>query len=176
MFARSVFSVLFVVVLATAPLVGEDKKPHEKEAGTNTRFERFKRLAGEWVGNEQGKEGHEVRVQYKVTSGGSAVVETIAPGTEHEMVSVIHPDGADLILTHYCMLGNQPQMKASGGGHGNKIEFKFVRATNMKSDKDMHMHDATFTFVDQDTLTSEWTAYTGGKAAEHAVFKLKRKK
>jgi hypothetical protein len=175
MSARSVFSVLFVLALSAAPLLGDDKKPHEKEAGSNSGFERFKLLAGEWVGG-QTKEGLELRVQYKVTSGGSAVVETVFPGTDHEMVSVIHPDGADVILTHYCMLGNQPQMRAAGGGHGNKIEFKFVHATNMKSDKDSHMHDVTFTFVDKDTLSSEWTLYADGKAAHREVFKLKRKK
>ena len=51
----------------------------------------------------EGKDAHEATVTYKVTSGGSAVVETIGPGTEHEMVTVIHPDGDDLMLTHYCM-------------------------------------------------------------------------
>ena len=52
------------------------------------------------------------------------LVETIFPGSEHEMITVIHPDGDDLALTHYCMLGNQPQMKAAGKGEGNKVEFK----------------------------------------------------
>src|SRR5262249_20178600 len=108
--------------------------------------------------------------------GGSAVVETIFPGTEHEMVSVIHRDGPDLLLTHYCMLGNQPKMKASGKGENNKVEFKFVSATNLKSEKDKHMHDATYTFVDKDTLRSEWTHFNDGKAAGQVVFELKRKK
>jgi hypothetical protein len=92
------------------------------------------------------------------------------------MISVIHPDGPDLLLTHYCHLGNQPHMKASGGGDGGKIEFKFVRATNLKSETDKHMHDATYTFVDKDTLRSEWTLFDEGKAARHVVFEFKRKK
>jgi hypothetical protein len=111
-----------------------------------------------------------------VTAGGSAVVETLFPGTEHEMVSVIHPDGADLLLTHYCHLGNQPHLKASGKGDGNKVEFKFVRATNMKSENDMHMHEITFTFVDKDTLRTEVTLFSDGKAARQMDFELKRKK
>src|SRR5262249_46117977 len=108
--------------------------------------------------------------------GGSAVVETIAPGADHEMVTLIHPDGSDLILTHYCMLGNQPQMKASGVGAGNQVAFQFVRATNMKSDKDMHMHNVTYTFVDRDTLKSVWTHYSDGKASGDMTIELKRKK
>jgi hypothetical protein len=149
----------------------------KKAAGKNGAFDRFRRLAGEWVGT--GKHGdleHEARIVYKVTSGGSAVVETIDPGGDHEMVTVIHPDGAALLLTHYCMLGNQPHMKAMPKAGDNKVAFQFVKATNLKSDKDMHMRSVTFTFVDNDTLQTEWTNYKDGKEAGKAVFELKRKK
>jgi hypothetical protein len=172
---------LVLLAFAIAPLAGQEKRDptvQASAAGTNARFEQFKKLAGEWVGKEPGKDGKpgmDLHVVYKVTSGGSAVVETISPGTEHEMVTVIHPDGDDILLTHYCMLGNQPQMKASGKGDPNKVEFKFVRATNMKSDKEMHMHDVTFTFVNNDTLRAEWTHFSDGKAGDHAVFEVKRK-
>jgi hypothetical protein len=176
MIVRAALSVALLLALTLAPVSGEDKKPDGKQAGKHAGLEQFKRLAGEWVGKEQGKDGPAIHVKYKVTSGGSAVVETIFPGTEHEMVTVIHRDGADLLLTHYCMLGNQPHMKASGKGDGNKIAFKFVRATNLKSDKNMHMHDVTFTFVDKDTLRTEWTHYNDGKDAGKVVFDLKRKK
>jgi hypothetical protein len=174
MTARAALPLIFLA-LATAPLPGQDKKPADKEVGQAAGFEQFKLLAGDWVGKGPGKDGREFHIQYRVTAGGSAVVETIAPGTEHEMISVIHPDGSDLILTHYCHLGNQPRMKASGGD-GNKIEFKFAGVTNLKSEKDRHMHDATYTFVDRDTLRSEWTLYNEGKAASQFVFELKRKK
>jgi hypothetical protein len=176
MTARAALPLLILFALATAPLAGQEKKPHGQEVGKNAAFEQFKRLAGEWVGKGHGKDGPDVHIRYKVTAGGSAVVETILPGTDHEMVSVIHPDGPDLLLTHYCHLGNQPHMKASGNGDGNKVEFKFVRATNLKSEKDKHMHAATYTFVDQDTLRSEWTLYNDGKAAGQVAFELKRKK
>ena len=176
MTARAAMSSLMLLALATAPLVGQDRKPQAKEAGKHAGFEQFKLLAGEWVGKGPGKDGRDVRILYKVTAGGSAVVETLFPGTDHEMVSIIHRDGSDLLLTHYCHLGNQPQMKASGQGDGSKVEFKFVRATNLKSEKAKHMHEATYTFVDRDTLRSEWTLYNEGKAAAQVVLQLKRKK
>src|SRR5262245_43787311 len=169
MFVRAVLPALFLVGGATALLSGQDNNGARKEAGKHVAFDRFKQLAGEWVG-KAGNDSHDVRVQYKVTSGGTAVVETIGPGTDHEMVNLIHPDGTDLLHTHYCMLGNQPQMKASGTGDGNKVEFKFVRATNLKSTKDPHMHDVTFTFVDKDTLRTAWTHYNDGKAGPQMVF------
>jgi hypothetical protein len=169
---------LFLILLAsaTASVTGQDIKSKGKEAGSQAAFEQFKQLAGEWVGTEKGKDGQDIHVKYKVTAGGSAVVETIFPGSEHEMITVIHRDGADLLLTHYCMLGNQPHMKASGNGDGKKIEFKFVNATNLKSAKDMHMHDVTFTFVDKDTLRTDWTHYNDGKSTGAVAFELKRKK
>jgi hypothetical protein len=176
MTARAALPVLVLFALATAPLGGQDKPPQEKPVGQPAAFEQFKRLAGDWVGKEQGKDGPDLHIRYQVTAGGSAVVETIFPGSEHEMVTVIHPDGTDLVLTHYCHLGNQPQMKASGGEAGHKIEFKFVRATNLKSPTAKHMHDATYTFVDRDTLKSEWTLYNEGKAAGQVAFELKRQK
>jgi hypothetical protein len=168
-----------LLVFAVAAHAADDKKEARKEAGKHPGLEKFKQLAGEWVGKEvQGLkvEEKELHVKYKVTAAGSAVVETIFPGTEHEMVTVIHEDGDDLVLTHYCMLGNQPHMKAEGKGDGNKLAFKFTGASNLKSDKDMHMHDATYTFVDKDTLKTEWTHYQDGKAGGKVVFELRRKK
>lgn len=81
-----------------------------------------------------------------------------------------------MALTHYCAIGNQPHMKAKPKPGENKVAFEFVKASNMKSDRDMHMHSVTFTFVDKDTLKTEWTNYDGGKEAGKAVFNLTRKK
>src|SRR5262249_49409618 len=146
--------IFWLVAIALCVAWPATNRADDKESGKEpaTAFDRFKQLAGEWVGKGMhGDESHEVRIVYKVTSGGSAVVETIDPGGDHEMVTVIHPDGDALLLTHYCMLGNQPHLKAQPKGNDSKVAFDFVKATNIKSDKDMHMHDATYTFVDKDT-------------------------
>jgi hypothetical protein len=166
-----------LVLALSACTAGAQAQDDKKGTGKNAALEQFKQLAGEWVG--KGKHGdmeHDIRVVYKVTSGGSAVVETIDPGSAHEMVSVIHADGDALLLTHYCVLGNQPQMKATPKPGDAKIAFEFVKATNLKSDKDSYMRSATFTFVDKDTLKTEWTHYIDGKEAGKAQFELKRKK
>jgi hypothetical protein len=172
----SKIAVALALALAACGLMAQARSDKDGQ-GQNAAFERFAQLAGEWVG--KGKHGdmeHETRIVYKVTSGGSAVVETIDPGGPHEMVTVIHPDGDALLLTHYCMLGNQPHMKAMPKAGANKVAFNFVNATNMKSDKDAHMHSVTYAFVDKDTLMTEWTHYMDGKEAGKAVFTLKRKK
>lgn len=172
---KSALSLVGLALLACA--VGSQAEEGKKAGAQHSGLERFTQLAGEWVGKGMhgGKE-HDARVTYKVTSGGTAVVETIDPGGDHEMVSVIHADGDALLLTHYCLLGNQPHMKAVPKAGDNKVAFEFVKATNLKSDKDMYMRSATFTFVDKNTLKAEWTHYQDGKEAGKAVFVMKRKK
>jgi hypothetical protein len=38
------------------------------------------------------------------------------------------------------------------------------------------MREVTFTFVDADTLKTEWTTFKNGKADHTGVFEMKRKK
>jgi hypothetical protein len=175
--ARAVLAFLAVVAtFALAPrVVGDDA--HNK-APEHSGLDRFKDLAGEWVGKmtEDGKEWHDATAKYAVTAAGHTVVETLGAGSPHETVTVIHKDGKDLALTHYCAIGNQPHMKAKDEADAHKVEFKFTGGSNMKSEKDAHMHDVTYTFVDKDTLKAVWTFYQDGKQAGTATFELKRKK
>jgi hypothetical protein len=67
-------------------------------------------------------------------------------------------------------------MKTNGEADGNKFDFQFTGASNMKSDKDGHMHSVSFVFVDADNLRTVWTYYQDGKKAGTATFELKRKK
>ena len=54
-------------------------------------FERMKELVGAWEGTSNMPQGGErVRVEYRLSSGGSAVVETLFPGKADEMVSVYY--------------------------------------------------------------------------------------
>ena len=109
MTTKSIQAALLLTAIAVAACATSSKKQHAKLAA-HAGLEQFKQLAGDWVGKEGGQA---MAVNYKVTSGGTAVVETIGAGTEHEMITVIHADGDGLALTHFCMLGNQPQMRAS---------------------------------------------------------------
>src|SRR3954468_12502941 len=87
-----------------------------KAAPTHAGLEKLKKLAGTWVeADKDGKPTDKVVSVVKVTAGGSAVQETLFPGEPMEMVSVYHLDKGDLVMTHYCVLGNQPRMKAEPG-------------------------------------------------------------
>lgn len=137
------------------------------------RFDNLKALAGDWtMGGGDGS----VAVTYRVIAAGSAVVETLFPGAPHEMVTVYTVDKGELVLTHYCAEGNQPHMKAVKGGEANAIAFKFDGGGNIKSSKDGHMHEATFSFKDTDHVTTTWLFYRDGKVGESKEFVLARMK
>ena len=139
-------------------------------------LERFKALAGEWVAAEDGemvKKGDLV-ARYAVTAAGSAVVETVLPGTPHEMVTVYHADGKDLVLTHYCMEGNQPRMRAKGAS-GSHVELAFDGGTNLDARRDRHMHSAWVDFVGPNEIRSEWTEKQAGDTVLVVKMHLVRK-
>src|SRR5215469_15559428 len=73
-------------------------------------FDKLKPLVGEW--QSKSPDGHVVHVSYHMASGGTALLETIKPEGEAEMVTVYHPDGDSVMMTHYCAAGNQPRMRA----------------------------------------------------------------
>jgi len=135
-------------------------------------FEKLKGLNGHWTGTAG---GNAADVNYRVTGGGSAVVEEQFPGTAHEMVTVYHLDGDALVATHYCAAGNQPKFRLSSGSTPTELRFEFDGGSNIKPESDMHMHSAVVRLPDATHLESAWTAWTGGKANHTAEFKLTRK-
>jgi hypothetical protein len=150
-----------ILVLAAAAVAqaGGDNAKHNPAV-----FEKLKALAGDWVAAEDGemsKKGDLV-ARYAVTAAGSAVVETVFPGSPHEMVTVYYPDGADLALTHFCMEGNQPRMRARSP-QGARVDFAFDGGTNIDPKRDRHMHKAILEFLGVDEIRSEWTELAEGK-------------
>jgi hypothetical protein len=127
-------------------------------------LDRFRSLAGEWVAAEDGPMSRkgDLVARYAVTAAGSAVVETVFPGTRHEMLTVYTADGADLVLTHYCMEGNQPRMRAKSPS-GARVAFAFDGGGGIDPLRDRHMHSAWFEFVGADEIRNEWTEHAAGK-------------
>ena len=167
---------LALLILTTA--VHSDDKTTEKARAARPSLDRMKKLAGTWVAvDKDGKPTDQVVSIIKVTAGGSAVHETLFPGTDNEMVSVYYQDGNDLVMTHYCMLGNQPRMKADPKSPANQIHFLFDGGSNLDPKKDKHMHEGTITFIDEDHLEWKGVAWEGGKPCDVCTtLKLVRKK
>jgi hypothetical protein len=170
-----------VVVVITAAALGfiakADEKPVSKGSAHQAGFEKIKALSGQWeVTSSPSDHGHGGTVSYKVTAGGSAVLETLFGGTDHEMVTLYYMEGDNLALTHYCMLHNRPHMRAERQSSPDKIVFKCLEGEDSKIDAEDHMHQATFKFVDADHLKTEWVLYKDGKPDSTHSFELKRMK
>jgi len=157
---KTLFAIAGMAALAAAQ--GERKMP----AG----FDQIAKLQGTWEGADGAK------VTYKVSSGGSVVLETLIHGKSGEMLTVYHADGEDLVMTHYCMLGNQPHMKAEKPEKAGTLRFVCAGGTSLKCATDPHMHALTMTFTDADHLKQDWTMVEGGKEKMTATFNLVRKK
>jgi hypothetical protein len=137
-------------------------------------FATLKTLPGSWEGSgmESANSKTPVRVDFRITGGGSAIMSEIQ-GHE-DMISMFHLDGDRLLLTHYCAVGNQPRMQASASPDGKTLTFNFVDATNLSSPDAGHMQKMILTVLDQNHHTEEWVFIDHGK--EHkAVFDLRRK-
>jgi hypothetical protein len=149
------------------------------QPSTNAGLEKMKKLAGTWlVADQSGKPTDQVASIIKVTAGGSAVHETLFPGQPQEMVSIYTVDGPDLIMTHFCVLGNQPRLKADPNSSANQIAFQFTGGGNLDPKKDKHMHDVTLTIVDVDHIEVNATAWDKGAPCKEMCcgMKLVRKK
>ena len=132
-------------------------------------FEKVKSLAGKWAGKtEQG----EMVVEFRVTAAGSAVVETMFPGTPHEMTNMYAMDGADLYMVHYCGLGNQPRMKLVAADD-KTMKFVAVSVANKPDPDSQYMHSLELTASDG-KLKETWGHMDKGKVETHATFELSK--
>ena len=139
-------------------------------------FDMVKNLVGTWEGsNKMGDKQMPMTVTYELTSGGTAVAERLAPGTSHEMLTVYHKEGNSLGVTHFCAMGNAPQMHLKKAEAG-MLAFEMTKPLGISSMKENHMHAVTLKMTDADTLTQEWVNYDGGKQGQVMTFNFKRKK
>lgn len=174
------FLICGLMMAGLSLIVSAEEKQNQLPAPpANAGLEKMKTLVGTWVtADSDGKPTDDVFSVIKLTAGGSAIHETLFPGQPHEMVSIYTVDGQDLVLTHYCVLGNQPRMKASTKSFTNKLKFEFVGGSNLDPKKDKHMHAATLTFVDADHIEIDGVGWEDGGPAKEMChgMKLVRKK
>lgn len=140
----------------------------------------IKALEGTWVAiDEAGELTDDIVSIYRTTAGGSVVLETLFPDTDHEMLTIYHMDRGELVLTHYCVMGNEPRMKASRGEGGRQIVFECsdcdAPGTNITNPDDGHMHKGVMTFHSDDRISAQWFQHVDGGIGESVEFKLARR-
>lgn len=157
------------------PFAAHAGEPQSAPYTGSAQFERMKQLVGAWEGtSDMGKKGEKAKVEYRLTAGGSALVETLFPGSVEEMVSVYHDRQGILAMTHYCMLRNQPRMTLAKAD-AQTIELVFTsKGNDIDPAREKHMHAVAITFTDNDHIIQKWTMFEKGKDKGEVTFKLTR--
>jgi len=156
---RTRFMVI-ALVLACGASARAGGGPGAPTGDADAAFARLKTLVGDWR-----SEANDERLSYELVAGGTALVERETGANRPAMVTLYHRDGDRLVLTHYCMAGNQPRMQAqSYSAATGELRFEFVDATNMATPAAGHMHSLAMRFVDGDHIETEWQFFQDGRA------------
>jgi hypothetical protein len=160
---------LVIATVVLGAIASHAASPKSEAAAGPAAYARLKTLVGEWEADTQmGK----VHVSYELIAGGTSLVERESGDKMPVMETVYYLDGDRLLLTHYCMAGNQPRMEARAfNPETGEVDFEFLDATNLKPGAG-HMHNAKIRVADNDHLSSEWEFYENGqrKMAETAQY------
>ena len=134
-------------------------------AATKQAFAVIKSLSGRWQGpffNPQTNKPVTMEMSIRVTSHGNSVVHEMKGAgdpdqstTQDHPVTMMYIDGANLLLTHYCDVGNRPRMTARLSPDGKQVDFDFLDVSGANTYG--HMQHARFTVVDSTHHTEEWT-------------------
>jgi len=137
-------------------------------------FEQFKTLVGEWLAKSP--KGEPFTTTIRLVSNATALEETFQNSEDNQMVTLYHPDGNRVAMTHYCSAGNQPRMETAATTADQKeFDFSFQGITNLPSPKSGHMHHLVIKIADRDHFSEEWTWRENGKEQTHG-FEFTRKK
>jgi hypothetical protein len=163
-------------MFSARPLLAHDDNMSAPKP-TSAEFSQVKQLAGKWSGTAThpgSKEPPEpVKVEFEVTSAGSAIEETLMQDTPHEMVDMYTDEGGKLAMTHYCAMGNQPHMVLKQATP-KSVSLEMGPTPGIDSAKDPHMHGLALEFPDANHITERWTSYKDGKPSEQVVFNMTR--
>jgi hypothetical protein len=121
-------------------------------------FAGLQRIAGNWQASV-GTKGTIIRLNLRTISNGSAVVETFTTPDGRETLTIFYPDGNHLLATHYCAQGNQPRLALDPNSTSSEMRFRFLDATNLKSQADSHLVRLALKIKDDDhfELTEVYT-------------------
>ena len=152
---------LQIIALAALAAAAQAASTTADSAPGPAAFARLKTLVGDWEADTQmGK----VHVNYELIAGGTSLVARETGEKMPEMLTVFYLNGDRLLLTHYCMAGNQPRMQArSFNAATGEIDFQFLDATNLASPGAGHMHNAKFRVAGNDHFSDQWEFYENGQ-------------
>ena len=152
-------------------------------------FDVMKSLAGTWDGpvtlspadHKMGNGSDKIEVSLRVTSRGNALVHEMRdpataddPAKNDHPVTMLYLDNNRLLLTHYCDAGNRPRMTGTLSADGKTIDFDFLDVAGPTDHG--HMQHATFTIIDANHHTEDWTYLMPGDKVMRGHMDLQRTK
>lgn len=166
------------IVLLSLAAAGQAAMAHEHPTPpAPAAFEELKALVGTWEGTAP---NGAFTIAFRTSASGSVLIETMFPGTEHEMVNVYHPDGQNVRMTHYCAGGNQPHLRLDSSSHssknGTKWHFVADSVSNLARPDAGYMNDVVLSLKDKDHLVAAWGTIEKGQTFKPMTFTMTRKK
>ncbi len=140
-----------------------DSQPVQPELAVAA-FERYKAMQGDWRG--ESTKGWKDKVRFQTIARESVVMQTSEfeahPG--ETMVTMIHIHDGQLMLTHYCVAGNQPRLVATKiNADASQLTFTYKDGTGLSSRDQGHMDKVKIQFGADGSFTSQWTWYQDGE-------------
>lgn len=175
---------LLLIVLGTfagSTALAVDENPAYEDR--HAFFERMiETLPGSWEGayadgsyEHPTSEWKPIKVDYYVTSGGTALVEDYV-GTNGTviMTTVYHADNNDIRATHFCGARNHPRMISQAfDADSRTLSLGFVDVANLQTAADYHSRGIDISLLDEDNLHVTFLGLEAGKESSR-VFALKR--
>jgi hypothetical protein len=135
-------------------------------------FAGLQRITGNWQASV-GMKNKIIRLNLRTISNDSAVVETFTTPNGRETLTIFHPDGNRLLATHYCAQGNQPRLVLDPSSTSIEMRFRFLDATNLKSQGDAHLVRLALRIKDDDHF-ERTEVYTERGVEETTVYQFTR--
>lgn len=147
---KKIASIAFSLLLLGAVAVAASP---DQAVDAQAAFAKLKTLAGEWQADTpKGK----AQVSYELIAGGSVLLERDSMPGEGAMITAYHLDGDQLVLTHYCMAGNQPHMVAQRfDNQSGELDFILSGGSNLNAGPG-HMHDVRLHLISANRLDAAW--------------------
>lgn len=134
-------------------------------------FDRLKGMAGNWTTIEVGRSGSKQLTTFKLAARGRVLVEEL-DGTIN---NVYHLDVDKLMLTHYCLSGNQPRMRVKAADD-RRIAFEIFDITNQADPAGYRTTHLEIVFVSADRVDLSLRGRSGAEGESTQVYQLTRMK
>ncbi len=130
----------------------------------------FTRLASTLTGEWQTLDG--TRASYALVSRDTALIETWTSARGARTLTVFHPDGATMLLTHYCGQGNQARLRLTHASHA-RFEFEREDATNLAPDQSV-LTRLVLTLEDGALVRTETYVGVATQVSDETVLRFER--